>query len=61
MSQPPTPHMESGNLRLDVVEERQTVVISIVENRAHGGVEVHAIELDFITARMMAHYMLEHI
>lgn len=57
----PIPHMESGNLRIDVVDETASVVISIVEEHAHGGVEVHAIQLDFATARMMAHYLLEHV
>lgn len=58
---PSSSHLENGNLRIDVVEDVGKVVISIVENNNHGGAVVTAIELDFTVARIVAHYLLEHV
>lgn len=48
-----------GHLRIDVEDDTLSVVISIIEF-LHGGVETHAIEVDYQTARTFAHYILEH-
>jgi hypothetical protein len=56
-----SPSMESGALRLDIYDDEDKVIISIVEDRNRGAVEINAIILDYQTARMLAHYILEHL
>jgi hypothetical protein len=58
---PITDSMEHGALRLDIYDDEDKVVISIVEDRQRGGAEINAIILDYQTARMLAHYILEHV
>jgi hypothetical protein len=58
---PITDSMEHGALRLDIYDDEDKVVISIVEDRNRGAVEINAIILDYQTARMLAHYILEHV
>jgi hypothetical protein len=46
----------SGRLHIDIADDTKMVAISITDDK---GIH-HAIFIDFVTARNIAHYILEH-